>query len=62
MLVIFKDDSNADISYPTQSGVFEACNYVMLFLRYTLCFNSVLSYFFLIQFGFDDGIDVAILP
>ncbi len=37
-------------------------NYVMLFLRYTLCFNSVLSYFFLIQFGFDDGIDVAILP
>ena len=30
---------------PDTSGVFEACNYVMLFLCYTLCFNSVLSYF-----------------
>ena len=31
--------------------IFEACNYVMLFLCYILCFNSVLLCFFFIYFG-----------
>ena len=33
------------VGLPDTSGVFEACNYVMLFLCYTLYFNSVLCYF-----------------